>query len=174
MAGADRSAHRISTRVESGCSRQGEKGMAIGRRGRLEHLFLIDVRKRLINNTPYDVLRLASRFPRDRVEVIDLRFHPPELPLPPSDNVSLFLETAGTWMCFDWDPHRFQERLDSMRDRSAELTVVGPQARALSAVTDRPFHVIEGLDFQKEFRSNGLTCESGISNEWLQHTHHQH
>jgi hypothetical protein len=146
--------------------------MAITRRGRLEHLFLIDVRKRLINNTPYDVLRLASGFPRDRVEVIDLRFHPSELPLPPSDNVTLFLETAGTWMCFDWDPRRFQERLDCLRDRSGELTVVGPQAGALKALTDGRFRVIEGLDFQREFPGNRLSRESGISNEWLEpHLH---
>jgi hypothetical protein len=142
--------------------------MAINRRGRLENLFLIDARKRLINNTPYDVLRLASGFPRDRVEVIDLRFHPPELPLPPSDRVSLFLETAGTWMCFDWDPQRFQQRLDSLRDRSAELTVVGPQARAVSTLTGLPFRVIERLDFQKEFLGNQLSHQSGLSNEWLE------
>ena len=147
---------------------RGEDRMAINRRGRLEHLFLIDVRKRLINNTPYDVLRLASRFPRDRVEVIDLRFHPPELPLPPSDSISLFLETAGTWMCFDWDPQRFRERLDSLRDLHAELTVVGPQARAVSALTGRPLRVIESLDFQKEFADNGPSRNSGISDEWLE------
>src|SRR5271167_1125687 len=122
MAGADRSADQTGNRAQSDRPMRGENRMAINRRGRLEHLFLIDARKRLIDNTPYDVLRLASGFPRDRVEVIDLRFHPPDLPFPPSDNVSLFLETAGTWMCFDWDPQRFQERLDSLRDRSAELT----------------------------------------------------
>lgn len=142
--------------------------MAIIRRGRLEQLFLVDVRKRLIDNTPYDVLRLASGFPRDRVEVIDLRFHPPESPLPPSDNVTLLLETAGTWMCFDWDPGRFQARLDSLRGRSGGLTVVGPQARALKALTGLQFRVIEGLDFRKEFPGNGLSQESGISSELLE------
>jgi hypothetical protein len=134
----------------------------------LEHLFLIDVRKRLINNTPYDVYQLASHFPSGQVEVIDLRFHMAPWALPASKSVSLFLETAGTWMCFDWDPARFCNRLEFLRTRYPELTVVGPQARALSDLAGYEFRVVESLAFQKAFLGGQWDAQPRMASVWLQ------
>jgi hypothetical protein len=147
--------------------------MARKRCNPLEHLFLIDVRKRLINNTPYDVYELASHFRPDQVEVIDLRFHPAHSALPASKMVSLFLETAGTWMCFDWDPARFRKRLDFLSARYSELTVVGPQARALRELMGHEFRVVESLDFQKAFFGSAREDRTRVSSVWLQRRLHR-
>jgi hypothetical protein len=138
----------------------------------LEHLFLIDVRKRLINNTPYDVYQLASRFQPDQVEVVDLRFNLVSSELPASKAVSLFLETAGTWMCFDWDPARFCERLDFLSARYPELTLVGPQAGALRELVGREFRVVESLDFHEAILGSRTENQPRVSSVWLQpHLH---
>ena len=115
-------------------------------RVRLQRLLLVDVKRRVINNTPYDVYKLADSFAGESVDVIDLRFHA-DCDLPESDAVYLFLETAGTWMCFDWDPVRFTRRLAQLSDRYPSVTVVGPQARALRELTGEPFAVVENVDF---------------------------
>lgn len=140
--------------------------------GRLRRLFLIDVKRRLINNTPYDVYRLASCFPRETVDVIDLRFHPSGVELPESDSVVLFLETAGTWMCFDWDPKRFIERLDGLLANYRDCTVVGPQARALRTLTGYNFSVIDTLDFQSEMAPESPGEYPAIAAEWLNTRRH--
>jgi hypothetical protein len=84
----------------------------------------------------------------------------------------LFLETAGTWMCFDWDPPRFRNRLDSLGSADRKLTVVGPQARALRELTGRPFRVVEDLDFHKGFQGAGPDSTFEIGSRWLEpHLH---
>jgi hypothetical protein len=126
---------------------------------RLRRLFLVDVKPRLINNTPYDVYRLADRFAGEPREVIDLRFHE-DADLPESDSVHLFLETAGTWMCFDWDPARFVRRIDSLLGRYPRVTVVGPQARALRELTGASFEVVDTVHFAAE-------RDRVVSGSWL-------
>jgi hypothetical protein len=132
---------------------------------RLEHLFVVDVKKRLINNTPYDVYRVASQFPLGSVEIVDLRFSAID-DLPASRAGYLFLETAGTWMCFDWNPVRFTERLDYLRARCDTVTVVGPQARALREYTGRAFHCVDSLDFSAVVPGTQLG-KDGVHEAWL-------
>jgi hypothetical protein len=131
----------------------------------LQHLFLVDVKRRLINNTPYDVYKLADRFAGEPVDVVDLRFYD-DVELPPSDHAHLFLETAGTWMCFDWDPGRFARRLDSLLARYPRVTVVGPQARALRELTGGPFDIVDTVDFGAVL-GNGHRHGS-LSGSWLE------
>lgn len=113
----------------------------------LQHLFLIDVKRRLINNTPSDIYRLASRLPPGSVEIVDLRFNDPARGLPPARTVVLFLETEGTWMCFDWDKPRFTQRIAGLVRQYGRCIVVGPQARALRALTGMDFEAADTLDF---------------------------
>jgi hypothetical protein len=138
---------------------------------RLRHLFVVDVKRRLINNTPSDVYKLASRFAGERVDVIDLRFRDDSV-LPESDAVYLFLETAGTWMCFDWDPERFTRRLGPLLRRHPKVTVVGPQARALRELTGASFDVVEQVDFGEAI-GNGRDREAIVADRWLAAARHR-
>jgi hypothetical protein len=135
-------------------------------RVRLRHLFLIGAKRRLINNTPYDVYRLASLFPTEEVDVIDLRFDPPD-PLPASDSVVLFLETAGTWMCFDWDPERFIGLLDALIANYPACTVVGPQAAALRELTGYAFTPVDRLDFRSAIAPEANSTGLALAPAWL-------
>ena len=138
---------------------------------RLRHLFVVDVKRRLINNTPYDVYKLASRFAGERVDVVDLRFRD-EAVLPESEDVYLFLEAAGTWMCFDWDPERFMRRLEPLLRRYPKVTVVGPQARALRDLTGWSFEVVEQLDFGEAI-GGGRNRERMVADAWLDAARHR-
>ncbi len=141
-------------------------------RVRPRHLFLIGAKRRLINNTPYDVYRLASFFPPEEVDVIDLRFDPPD-PLPASNSVVLFLETAGTWMCFDWNPERFIGLLDALIANYPVCTVVGPQAAALRELTGYDFTAVDRLDFRSAIapEANGPGLE--LTPAWLDAERHR-
>ncbi len=132
----------------------------------LRRLFLVDVRRRAINNTPYDVYKLADCFAGEPLDVVDLRFYE-NVDLPPSETVHLFLETAGTWMCFDWDPARFLRRLDQLLDRYPRVTVVGPQARALRELAGRDIAVVETVDFAGAV-APGREPKGPISGAWLE------
>jgi len=112
----------------------------------LQHLFVIDVKPRLIKNTPYEVYRMAGLLGSDETEVIDLRFTALD-EVPESEHVYLFLETAGTWMCFDWNPSRFRERMQYLSPRCRSLTLIGPQAPAVRELLGSDFRVVDTLDF---------------------------
>ena len=134
---------------------------------RYDKLFLIDVKVRVINNTPYDVYRAASQFPLGRVEVIDLRYLSRDIPLPESEEAYLFLETAGTWMCFDWAPDRFADSIARLQTACPNLTVVGPQARALREHLNGNFRIIDRLAFQSEIVPEGRAKPRVISDAWV-------
>jgi hypothetical protein len=136
------------------------------RRRPLRRLFLVDVKRRAINNTPYDVYKLADRFAGEPLDVVDLRFYE-NVDLPASEAVHLFLETAGTWMCFDWDAARFLRRLDQLRERYPRVTVVGPQARALRELARGNFAVVETVDFAGAI-APGREPKGPISGAWLE------
>src|SRR5689334_10267576 len=119
------------------------------------YLFVVDVKQRSINNTPYDVYRFASGLPPGSVEVIDLRFTPLDA-VTEADETWLFLETAGTWMCFDWNPARFLGRLEYLLRRCRSLTIVGPQAPALRELSGRRLATVDTLDY-----ASGMPADSG-------------
>lgn len=113
-----------------------------------DNVFIIDVKRRVINNTPWDVHKLAAHVGRTAsVEVIDLRFASRD-ELPPAQHAYLFLETAATWMCFDWNEPRFLQRLAELASRYPRITVVGPQARALQAISPVELEAIDSLEFE--------------------------
>jgi len=141
-------------------------------RVRLRHLFLIGGKRRPINNTPYDVYRLASFFPPEEVDVIDLRFDPPH-PLPASDSVVLFLETAGTWMCFDWNPERFIGLLDALIANYPVCTVVGPQAAALRELTGYDVTPFDRLDFRSAIAPGANSAGLALALAWLDAERHR-
>jgi hypothetical protein len=135
----------------------------------LEHLFLVDVKRRLINNTPWDVFKLASQLERGTADCIDLRFRD-EDSLPDATHAYLFLETAGTWMCFDWNEPRMAARVARLRARYPRLTLVGPQAAALrEALNAEEVEAIGELEFERAIAA-AYDPEAPIDSIWVAST----
>ena len=114
----------------------------------VDRLFVVAVRSRLINNTPYDVYRLISSFDPGSSAFADLRVLPCDSALPASREAYLFLETAGTWMCFDWDVPRMAGAVSRLIEGHGPLTVVGPQAGALRESLGIRFRIVSSLSFE--------------------------
>jgi hypothetical protein len=135
-------------------------------------LFLIDVKRRFINNTPYDVYKALGQLDPVGVECFDLRFHAEDDALRPADQVFLFLETAGTWMCFDWDEARFRQRLALLCGRYPRVTVIGPQAAALrEACPELRFEAVDTLDFEP-LLAPGYRPDEPLDLRWLEGAAH--
>lgn len=113
-------------------------------------LLVIETKTRLIANTPYDVLKLAANLQHHgwTVEIVDMRYELPQQALCPADVVYVFLETAGTWMCFDWDEPRFQRTVDLLLAHHENVILVGPQAGAVRELVGPLVRCITDLAFE--------------------------
>lgn len=125
--------------------------------------YFVDVKRRFINNTPSDVFRLLSHLRVTQDRFVDLRF---EDRFPDADEAFLFLETAGTWMCFDWNEERFIRRIESLSARYRRVTVIGPQAAALRALTGEELTAITNVDFGGQLSPDYAT-DVAIDLAWM-------